>query len=139
MSVKPVEDMTLEEIQAERLRIAAERAELAEAQADATPTSTADDAPSDAEKSAPWPHDRMTYAGMELEVRYPAETALLAVSMASVGGFTPGVQMNVFTTFLRHHLSTDSFTAVVMALTDPDSDMDIQGLITALAEAREAE
>jgi hypothetical protein len=130
-SIKPVEEMTLEEIQAERARLAAER-EAA--------LSTESEKPAEAEnKPLPWPHQTLTYEGAELEVRIPSETALLAVSMAGMGGLDAQTQLAVFTKFLSHHMSPASFAHIVGEMTDPDSPVDLQPLITALAGMRKAE
>ena len=129
-SIKPVEEMTLEEIQAERARLAAEReAALTESEK-----------PAESEnKPLPWPHQTMPYEGAELEVRVPSETALLAVSMAGMGGLDAQTQLAVFTKFLSHHMSPASFAHIVGEMTDPDSPVDLQPLITALAGLRKAE
>lgn len=133
---KPVEEMSMEEIKAERAAIAAERMELLRAEIlEELPTPVSDDDEDDDEDTPePWPHTTMEYGGRTLEVRKPNESALMAVSMTSVPSLGPQTQMRIFTQFLTNHLSPDSFAEVVGAMTDPDSGVDIQGLITALTK-----
>lgn len=138
---KPVEEMSMEEIQAERAAIAAERAalangapaiadehkdEIAELLAKGSETEQAD---------APvWPHQFLDYGGLKLEVRKPNESALIAISMTGIPQLGPQGQMRIFTQFLVNHLSPTSFAEVVEAMTNPDSGIDIQGLITELTK-----
>jgi hypothetical protein len=152
MSLKPVEEMTAEEIAQERAAIAAERA----AKAAATPANdeggyavpkeldptkevadliaAGNEALDSTEEPEPWPHEFMDYGGLHLEVRKPNESALVAISMTSVPVLGAAGQMRIFTRFLSNHLSPTSFVAVVEAMTDPDSGVDIQGLITELTK-----
>lgn len=151
MSLKPVEEMTPEEIAAERVAIAAERAALAAGTpADAEggyavpkeldPTKEVADLIAagnealDEPEPAPWPHEFLDYGGLHLEVRKPNESALVAISMTSVPVLGAAGQMRIFTRFLSNHLSPTSFVAVVEAMTDPDSGVDIQGLIVELTK-----
>lgn len=149
---KPVEEMSMEEIQAERAAIAAERAALAKdtpAIAEAgyavpaalDPTkeiadllAKGDAATAEEPEPEPWPHQRLEYGGIELEVRKPNESALIAISMTGIPSLGPQGQMRIFTQFLVNHLSPASFATVVEAMTDPDSGIDIQGLITELTK-----
>ena len=148
---KPVEEMSMEEIQAERAAIAAERAALANGipanaeagyavPAEMDPTKEIADllAKGDAatEQAPPpvWPHQFLDYGGLKLEVRKPNESALIAISMTGIPQLGPQGQMRIFTQFLVNHLSPASFAEVVEAMTNPDSGIDIQGLITELTK-----
>lgn len=142
---KSIDDMSLEEIRAERKRISAERDALAAeymAKLD-TPVSPvtdieAEEIPSDEEEQAsevePWPHEHMTYAGLELQVRRLGESGLIAIAMAGVPALGPQGQMRIFTQLLTNHLSPTSFITVVEAMTNPDSGVDIEGLVNALTK-----
>jgi hypothetical protein len=155
MSLKPVEEMTAEEIAQERAAIAAERAAKAAAipanaeggyavPKELDPTkevadliaagNEALDSTEDEPEPEPWPHEFLDYGGLHLEVRKPNESALVAISMTSVPVLGAAGQMRIFTRFLSNHLSPTSFVAVVEAMTDPDSGVDIQGLITELTK-----
>lgn len=138
---KPVEEMSMEEIKAERAAIAAERMELmrkslvdSEILEEVPTPVSGDDEDDDEDTLEPWPHTTMEYGGRTLEVRKPNESALMAVSMTSVPSLGPQTQMRILTKFLTNHLSPESFAEVVGAMTDPDSGVDIQGLITALTK-----
>lgn len=166
---KPIEEMTREEIDAERAALAAERlatiavtpeanAKLTEAifpSNGAPPITTAGelrealDLPADgigatieaakADEPAPWPHQRMSMdigsEVLELEVRKPSESALVAVSMSSLPGLTPQAQMKIFATFFTKHLSITSMGTVLATMADPDSGLDIGELIKKMVEA----
>lgn len=150
---KPVDEMTLEEIQAERAAIAAERAKFYQEDlpkagfsvpAELNPTNMLptldedqDSDDDDEDKPAPWPHSTMEYGGRMFEVRKPNESALMAVSMTSIASLGARTQMRIFTQFLMHHLSPASFADVVEAMTDPDSGIGINGLITALTKLQD--
>lgn len=131
-------EMTTEEIAAARAEIARERAELGMARAaEIAPevlASMAAAAPVEDAPAEEWPHAVFEYAGLRLEVRKPDESALVAISMTGVPGLSPQVQMRIFTRFLTNHLSLESFVTVVEAMTDPESGVDIQGLITAMTK-----
>jgi hypothetical protein len=145
---KPVEEMSMEEIQAERAAIAAERAALANgtpAIAEALTTDVPDRQAEIAELIAKvddteepevpaWPHQHLEYGGLDLEVRKPNESALIAISMTGIPSLGPQGQMRIFTQFLVNHLSPTSFAVVVESMTNPDSGVDIQGLITELTK-----
>ena len=142
---KPVEEMTREEVADELARVRAERAALSEGgyavPAELAPTKVFTDALSadsdeddEEDEAAPWPHLTMEYAGRTLEVRKPDESALVAVAMTGTPGLAPQTQMRIFTKFLANHLSQESFVVVVEAMTDPESGVNIQGLITALTK-----
>lgn len=140
---KPVEEMTAEEIASERAAIAIERAALANGMAakhaavvepDPAPVDPNDGEKEDEPVPAPWPHQHMVFGGLELDVRKPNESALIAISMTGVPALGSQGQMRIFTQFLVNHLSPESFAVVVESMTDPDSGVDIQGLITALTK-----
>ena len=124
---KPVEEMTLEELRAERVALGT--ADEAPDPDETTPIPDPDE-----EKPAPWPHDHMMYGDLELEVRKPNESALVAISMSNVPVLGAQGQMRIFTQFLTGHLSPSSFTTVVSAMADPESGIDINGLISKLSE-----
>jgi len=142
MSLKPVEEMTAEEIAEERAAIAAARAAnaagtpaIAERDAEiADLIAQGEESTEEAPEPEPWPHEHLEYGGLTLEVRKPNESALVAISMTSVPVLGAQGQMRIFTRFLMYHLSPASFVAVVEAMTDPDSGVDIQGLITELTK-----
>lgn len=153
MTVKPVEEMTREEVADELARVRAERAEInaaplpepellvkeeAEARlSEAMGFTETEDTPEDEEEApapAPWPHLTMEFGGRTLEVRKPDESALIAISMTGTPGLSPQTQMSIFTKFLANHLSPESFVVVVEAMTDPESGVNIQRLITALTK-----
>lgn len=141
---KPVEEMTREEVADELARVRAERVALStvddpeerlkEAMGfNDAPDGEAEDTPAEV-GPAPWPHLTMQYADLDLQVRKPDESALVAVSMTGTPGLAPQTQMRIFTKFLVNHLSPESFVIVVEAMTDPESGVNIQGLITALTK-----
>lgn len=143
MTVKPVEEMTRDEVAAELERVRAARADL---DSPREKLLEALDLPQEgaewgklgeaevAKEQPAWPHLTMEYAGQVLEVRKPDESALVAVSMTGTPGLSPQTQMRIFTKFLVNHLSPESFVTVVEAMTDPESGVNIQGLITALTK-----
>src|SRR5262245_7506211 len=189
MDRRPVEDMTAEEIRAEREAIAAERARIAEQKAkrngrevvsdnrprsedvvveqltlfpeadpeeirhgvaeisremkkmsaaihhangEVRPESTV--APKDAPE--PWPYEHLTHCGLELEVRVPGQSALMAVSMLNQLDGNAELQMGIFNAFLKNHMSTAALATVAAELTDPDTEMTVEGLIGALVKMR---
>lgn len=147
MTVKPVEEMTREEVAAELERVRAARADLdspreklleaLDLPQEGTEWGKLGEAEVAKEQGAEqpaWPHLTMEYAGQVLEVRKPDESALVAVSMTGTPGLSPQTQMRIFTKFLVNHLSPESFVTVVEAMTDPESGVNIQGLITALTK-----
>jgi hypothetical protein len=128
--------MTLEEIQQERLNLAAERngnhpndkdfkAVVADIEATLSETRL-----SEAMIPEVWAYDHISFSGLELDVRKPNESALIAVSMTGSPTLDSTAQMRIFTRFLRNHMSLQSFTDVVEAMTDPDSGITIQSLIS---------
>lgn len=167
IGTKPVEEMTAEEIEAERAAIAAYRAAQSTvayraAQATAEPVAgfavpkeldpTADpaiaayqaalDEPEDPfadpepEDAPAWPHQHLTYGGLELEVRTPQQGALMAISMLQeLDGFAE-MQMKIFNTFIANHLSARSLADFLNAMLDPDNDLTMQGLVQALVRLR---
>lgn len=181
--MKPVEEMSLEEIAAERADIARQRAELAAEQKpvtleagymipppdvyDAYPDLSADlfsepepeatseypaeaiegafveaaavAAAEDAEedgKPKPWPHEHLSYLGLELDVRMPNQSALMAISMLQQLDGHAELQMEIFNTFLANHLAPASLAAVIKEMTRPDSELGMQGLVQALVNLR---
>jgi hypothetical protein len=129
---KPVEDMTAEEIAAERLELLAQRAALEAGTALVDPPENEE---GDGESTpGPWPHATMSMAGHVLEVRKPDESALLGISMTGAKGLSPQVQARIFSQFLANHLSTDSLAVVLESMVDPDSELDVQALIQALTQ-----
>jgi hypothetical protein len=149
IGTKNVEDMTLEEIQAEkdairRLRAGEMTAEelrghlglpeggLDSIQADVAQAIAVE--PEEDESAPAWPHQVIDYAGLKLEVRKPDESALVAITMTGTPGLSPQAQLRIFTKFLANHMSEDSFTTVVEAMTDPDAGVDIRSLIQALTQ-----
>lgn len=87
------------------------------------------------EAPAPWPHLVIEYAGEPLEVRKPDAQALVAFSLCSGEGIGQDVQMAVFGSFIRNHLSPASFLAMVNRMVNPDDDgVSIETLIRTLAE-----
>jgi hypothetical protein len=188
---KPIEEMTLEEIQAEREEIARQREEMRaeneritaieqdvrarrEAEADTdlekllAPPNTervihssdngagpeypavaiegafvegaalaaAEDNPKPEPKPEPWPHDHLVHEGLELEVRIPNQSALMAISMLQQLDGLGELQMEIFNTFLANHLSRASLAKVIMEFTRPDTEMTIQSLVQALVNLR---
>lgn len=159
---KPIEEMTREEVADELARVRAAKAatngavtapeddlaaEWARTQAAAAGVPEAearlseamgltDEPEAEAEAPAPaaWPHLTLEYGGHTLEVRKPNESALIAIAMTGVPSLGPQGQMRIFSTFLSNHMSQRSFVEVVEAMTDPDSPVDIQGLIQAMTQ-----
>lgn len=147
-----IKDMTREEVNAELARVRAERALLngngdapaapvpdlavvaAEAVNSTPETNGEDPAPAKTGEPEPWPHATMEFRGEVLEIRRPKESALLAVSVAGVGGLPPMVQIQVFSAFLKGHLSPKSMQWALVAMMDPETDVDINSLVTALTE-----
>jgi hypothetical protein len=186
---KPIEQMSLEDIAAEREQIAAERADLErqrnerasrrlEAVIDGKdvedvtkpePTNLAEFARAQAEANAddgavrelyeaiaeeqeakaapegeapqpePWPHEHLVHMGMELDVRIPNQSALVAVSMLQQLDGLGELQMEIFNSFLGNHLSPQSLGKVIMELMRPDTEMSIQSLVQALVNMRVAQ
>jgi len=193
---KPIEEMSFDEIEAERRKIAAERAALARDLAYNTKSDTmrelyegiAEDAIADEvspifaspaagytvpaghefietnglpttadlinggpeestpeekkpeeKKPEPWPHQHMVHCGLELDVRIPNQSALMAISMLQQLNGMGQMQMEIFNTFLANHLSVESLGRVIGELTRPESEMTIQSLIQALVDMRIAE
>lgn len=187
--MKPVEEMSLEEIAAERASIARQRAELAAEQKtvtleagymipppdvyDAYPTlesgllpmdllaepgpepeatfeypaeaiegafvEAAAAAAQDAEEEStpkPWPHEHLSYLGLELDVRMPNQSALMAISMLQQLDGHAELQMEIFNTFLSNHLAPASLAAVIKEMTRPDTELGMQGLVQALVNLR---
>lgn len=147
---KPIEEMTLEEVQAERAQLAAMRAakpltpeasaRLSDAIfADGGPVIDVPEAPAEEEtpEPEPWPHQTITVnlpeGELVLEVRKPSEASLVAVTMSSLPGLTPQVQMGIFATFFTKHLSETSMGQVLIAMADPASGLDLGELIKAMA------
>lgn len=162
--MKPVEDMTLEEIEVERAKIRAERAQMnggyvtpsADVYEPAVPQALADEIYEDSkavlmdavdeldvaiqeqadDKPKPWPHQHLSYKGLELEVRIPNESALMAISMLAQLDGHGELQMEIFNTFLKNHLSPTSLADVIKELTRPDSEIGLQGIVQALVKMR---
>lgn len=142
---KPVEEMTLEEVQAERAALAAARAARpldAEAAAKLSeaifPVEAVQvDAAEEVAEPEPWPHEstviNLPEGEMLLEYRKPSEAALVAVTMSTLPGLTPQTQMSIFATFFTKHLSPGSMGQVLAAMADPDSGLDLGELIKAMA------
>lgn len=184
---KPIEEMTLEEIQAEREEIARQREEMRaeqdmRARREATqpaaddrelekllaPPNTervihssdngagpeypavaiegafvegaalaaAEATPKPEPKPEPWPHAHLVHEGLELEVRIPNQSALMAISMLQQLDGLGELQMEIFNTFLANHLSRESLAKVIMEFTRPDTEMTIQSLVQALVNLR---
>lgn len=176
---KPIEEMSLEEIQAEREEIARQREAMRidqdvrarrEAEQPAaddrelekllTPPNTervihssgngagpespavaiegalVEGAAEDKPKAEPWPHDHLVHEGLELEVRIPNQSALMAISMLQQLDGLGELQMEIFNTFLANHLSRASLAKVIMEFTRPDTEMTIQSLVQALVNLR---
>lgn len=169
---KPIEQMSLEEIEAEREKIAAERAELERSRsdrglpsvpaqsmaefarelADSSTSDTnrelfeaiAEDAEAEAETGsedeepapAPWPHQHMVHCGLELDVRIPNQSALMAISMLQQLDGLGELQMDIFNTFLANHLSRESLAKVIKEFTRPETEMSMQSLVQALVYLR---
>lgn len=165
---KPIEEMSLEEIQAEREKVAAERAALEAAKAAREPLPEggyvtpgpevyepvppappelavapdlfAEPEPEEPEaEPEPWPHQHLVHHGLELDVRVPNQNALLAISMLQQLEGLGELQMEVFNTFLANHLSPGSLAKVIIEFTRPDTEMTMQGLVQALVDMRIAE
>lgn len=146
--MKPVEDMTREEIEAERAAIRAAREKtLADesaqlnAKAEALrivhdPNETADEpeGPSDPDSvsPAPWPHEFGRILDHIIEVRRPSPAALVAISMTGSPGMDSGTQMRIFSTFMVKHISPKSLDLVLGLMADPDSGVEMQDVISAL-------
>lgn len=156
--MKPVEDMSFEDIETERAAIRAERERLGLTNGTAVPPVEPPVPPdlreeidaalpqvdvlgnipekSEEDKSKPWPHEHLSFAGMELDVRTPNQSALMAISMLQqLDGFGE-LQMEIFNTFLANHLSRTSLAEVIKEMTRPDSEMSLQGLVQALVNLR---
>lgn len=160
---KPIEEMSLEEIQAERVKIAEERAALElhkthrqqsdemldrhiseirdvpgltvvpdDPFADPEPEEAEEEAP----KPAPWPHQHLVHSGLELEVRIPNQSALMAISMLNQLNGQGELQMDIFNTFLGNHLSPTSLAKVIKEFTRPETEMTVQSLVQALVNLR---
>lgn len=162
--MKAVEDMTPEEIAAERAAIAAERERLTvvRAQRDATLREVSEelnekaatlsqdeiaianakllgvvDGAAEADDEAeetPWPHQQGWLKGHLIEVRRPAPAALVAISMTGSSELTSATQMKVFSTFMVKHISPKSLDLVLGLMADPDSGIEMQDVISALTE-----
>lgn len=146
---KPIEEMSLEEIAAERAAIAAERAALKD-QRQLQPETVvelpvlADPAPiedqttvADVEgepEEAPWPHEHLVYLGLELDVRMPSQNALMGIAM--LNQLEGNAQLYLFNQFLAMHLSPESFAKVASEFMRPDSEMTMQGLVQQLVYLR---
>lgn len=89
-----------------------------------------------ADKPAPWPHEHMAYLGLELDIRTPNQSALMAISMLQQLDGLGELQMEIFNTFLANHLSPRSLADVIMEMTRPDSEITMQGLVQALVRTR---
>lgn len=156
---KPFADMTDEEYAAERAAIAAERAELERKTAALTngngeyrPAPVLSDAlvsqlapredpgsPADAIgteiKPEPWLHDTKTLDdGHVLEYRKPDSSAMIAISMVGMDGFTAQQQSELFNKFMGKHLSLSSLVYVLGRMADPDDDFGLSELITVLTK-----
>lgn len=136
--VDEFEKMTPEQLAVEREAIAAERAALRGPQEDillGAPLEVA--APAAEETPEPevsdWAYGTTEYGGLTLEVRKPSEGALVALAMAGSPGIDNRVQVSIFTKFLANHMSTASFVEIMSAMTDPDSDITFQGLVTLMS------
>lgn len=149
--MKPVEEMTLEEIQAEREAIRAERRREAALKAEAEEQEAAETAQriaaieEDARalreedtppKPAPWPHEHLKFLGMDLEVRIPNQGALMAIAMIQQLDGMAETQMEIFNTFLANHLSPASLTEIIKEMTRPDTELTLQGLVQSLVKMR---
>lgn len=135
MSELAVEDMTLEQIAAERLALSEARLALAAVREEATvepPEPVEAEVDAGEATPAPWPHSVIEFEGAILEVRKPNESSLLAISMVGAPGIPPQVQSRIFTKFLTHHFSSASLAYVLESMTDPDSAIDVQELIRIL-------
>lgn len=161
---KPLDQMSFEDIEAERADIRRQRAELSAertsaaadddlmAETDARITVIEQDArvrrmeedallnaePQAEEDSAPepWPHAHMVHADLELEVRIPSQSALMAISMLQQLEGLPALQMEVFNTFITNHLSPVSLGAVIKEFIRPQTEMTMQSLVQALVNLR---
>lgn len=121
---------TDDEIAAMRAEIAKERAAIGALTAE----KDGDPEPFDTDEN-PWPHETITYRGIELEVRRPSEAALIAVSMAGLPALGESGTMNVIGRFFALHFSPESLPVALTAMMDPDSGFDLSGLIQALTNA----
>jgi hypothetical protein len=83
-----------------------------------------------------WPHDRLTHCGLELEVRIPTQSALMAISMLQQLDGMAALQMEIFNEFIANHLSSRSLAKVITEFTRPDTAMTMQSLIQALVNLR---
>lgn len=141
---KSVDEMTDEEVAAERAAIALERARLAEDRIAAAPSPEAlaiitdpaetVDEPEGVDTPAPWPHQYGQLKGHIIEVRTPAPAALVAISMTGSAELTSSTQMMVFSTFMTKHISAKSLDLVLGMMADPDSGVEMQDVIAALTE-----
>lgn len=136
-NLKPVEDMTREEIAAERAAIAAERQARANArllEAVDAPDEPEPEGPSAPESvsPAPWPHEFGRLLGNLIEVRRPSPAALVAISMIGSTGMDAATQMRVFSTFMVKHIGPNSLDLVLNLMADPDSGVEMQDVISAL-------
>lgn len=87
-------------------------------------------------EAAPWPHDHLVFGGMDLEVIKPNDSALIAVSMIGLLDGDGGLQVSIFNEFIAAHLSKPSLAKVIIAMTKPDAEVDLQGLVQALVNLR---
>lgn len=149
-------NFTQEQIDAERAALAMERAaleaarngekvvelpELAQALADQAENGAVRElyetiAEETEDKPEPWPHQHMVYEGLELEVRIPNQSALMAISMLQQLDGQGELQMEVFNSFLANHLSPSSLAKVAMEMMRPETKVTMQGLVQALVALR---
>jgi hypothetical protein len=85
---------------------------------------------------APWPHAHLVHQGLELDVRIPSQSALMAISMLQQLDGMGELQMEIFNTFLGNHLSPASLGKVIKEFTRPETEMTMQGLVQALVNLR---
>jgi hypothetical protein len=134
--MKPVDEMSMDEIEAERALIRAERQRRANAKLEAVifPPDELEGEKMDTDDSepAPWPHEFGVLGGHRIEVRRPSPAALVAISMTGSSGMESATQMRVFTTFMVKHISPNSLDLVLGLMADPDSGVDMQDVISAL-------
>lgn len=163
MAAPDYSNYTQEEIDAERIALAAERDALRQARVDhsvALPeiielpdivqVLREEQAPADAARQAeidaliedapevpePWAGAIMHYAGMELEAIVPDESALIAISMLGMLDGQGGLQVEIFNEFIGNHLSQSSLASVIKAMTKPKAEVDLRGLVQALVDLR---
>lgn len=70
--------------------------------------------------AVPWPHQTLTFAGEDFQVRAPAPQAMAAIALSGSKHVKPHVQAGLASAFLARHLSEASYERLFERFTDPD-------------------